>query len=368
MDKYFVGIEGGSTSSKLVVLSGVNGNILFRKQAGPTNPWLSFDESVSTVHSLVRAAEKHLRNKNGKPRYEEDFFTTDPEKESEKKPEKESEEGNGSKFGGIGLTLSGLGDKNLQKKFLKRLIHKSGGDLASEYFFGSDLIGPLETAFGPGRVGCVIISGTGSSSRLVAEDGTVYRSGGLGHLLGDEGSGFSTAVNAIKLILQRVESSFLEYEETRKFDISVLYRKMLNYFEITQGSELLTVFYRDFKKHKIAGFTKHIADAAYTGDPLAIYLLQQTGQQLGKLACSITNKYIKNNPNHPKINFLGVGSMWKSWEVIGNRFLGQLPKVPLRFASLKETSAIGAASFVARKTGLEIPINRENLIEVKYEN
>ncbi|KAJ3451770.1 badf type atpase domain-containing protein [Anaeramoeba flamelloides] len=356
MNKYFVGIEGGSTSSKLVVLSGLTGNILFRKQAGPTNPWLSFDESVSTVRSLVRSAEKHLQDQKAKPRYEDEFFTSEPEK------------GNGSRFGGIGLTLSGLGDKNLQKKFLKRLIHKSGGELANEYFFGSDLIGPLETAFGPGRVGCVIISGTGSSSRLVAEDGRVYRSGGLGHLLGDEGSGYSTSVNAIKLILQRVESSFLEYEETRRFDISVLYRKMLNYFEITHGSELLTIFYRDFRKLKIAGFTRHIAEAAYNGDPLSIYLLQQTGKQLGKLACSITNKYIKNNPKHPKINFLGVGSMWKSWDFIGDCFLGQLPKVPFRFASLKETSAIGAASFVARKTGLEIPINRENLIAVKYEN
>lgn len=84
------------------------------------------------------------------------------------------------------MSLSGAEDEHFNQDFVAGL-QNSYPDLAENYYLVSDSVGTVVTALGSG--GIVVISGTGSSCRLVNPDGKVYCCGGWGHMLGDYGSG-----------------------------------------------------------------------------------------------------------------------------------------------------------------------------------
>ena len=60
------------------------------------------------------------------------------------------------------------------------------------------------TAAGPG---VAVISGTGSNVFGVGPDGRTWRSGGWGHILGDEGSGYWLGVESIRAALRDLDAS-----------------------------------------------------------------------------------------------------------------------------------------------------------------
>ncbi|MGL4988268.1 MAG: N-acetylglucosamine kinase [Cetobacterium sp.] len=53
--------------------------------------------------------------------------------------------------------------------------------------------------------GMLVISGTGSIG-FALKDGKLYRKGGLGHILGDEGSGYSIGLELLKTIFKNIDS------------------------------------------------------------------------------------------------------------------------------------------------------------------
>ncbi|KAJ3428981.1 badf type atpase domain-containing protein [Anaeramoeba flamelloides] len=334
--QYFAGIEGGSTNSKLVVLSKA-GKILCKKRGGPTNPYLSFPKTVRTISSLVSDAKRELGLDLEKP------------------------------FGGLGLTLAGIDDEKIYTDMLSHF--RALPEIAKQYDLTSDTIGPVETAFGPGHVSVVIISGTGSACRLVTEKGEQYKCGGWGHILADEGSAYHTSVDAIKMVIRREEKNYLENSFTRVFDIEPLRNKMKEYFGIQKCEEIVPIFYHHFEKKRIAGFTKSIADLAFKeNDELAKSILHRTGKKLSSLVRGAIEQYKMDHPMPKKLNIIGVGSVWNSWDIVGKSFLEEFQNVNLKFCVLNETAAIGAATSVARKSGVHIPLDRSKLIKVIYEN
>ncbi|KAJ3431895.1 badf type atpase domain-containing protein [Anaeramoeba flamelloides] len=334
--QYFAGIEGGSTNSKLIVLSKA-GKILCKKRGGPTNPYLSFPKTVSTISSLVAEAKSDLGLDTKKP------------------------------FGGLGLTLAGIDD---EKIYTDMLSHFRGlPEIAHRYDLTSDTIGPVETAFGPGHVAVVIISGTGSACRLVTEKGEQYKCGGWGHILADEGSAYHTSLEAIKMVIQREEKNYLENSITRAFAVEPLRDKMKEYFGIEKCEEMVPIFYHHFEKKRIAGFTKSISDLAFKeDDELSKFILRRTGKKLSSLVKGAIEQYTNDHPMPKKLNIIGVGSVWKSWDLVGKSFLEEFQDLNLKFCILNETAAIGAAASVARKSGVNIPLDRSKLIEVIFEN
>ena len=73
--------------------------------------------------------------------------------------------------------------------------------IALEVGVMSDFEAALQDAFGTGS-GILLIAGTGSSAWARHQDGRSARAGGWGHILGDEGSGYSLGIGALRACMR----------------------------------------------------------------------------------------------------------------------------------------------------------------------
>jgi N-acetylglucosamine kinase-like BadF-type ATPase len=77
-------------------------------------------------------------------------------------------------------------------------------DVAAQVFVVGDAETALEDAFGPAP-GALLIAGTGSIAWARAEDGRMVRVGGWGQLLGDEGSGYQIGLQALRCVARSAD-------------------------------------------------------------------------------------------------------------------------------------------------------------------
>jgi glucosamine kinase len=94
--------------------------------------------------------------------------------------------------------LAGAGREPERTRLEQRL---SAQGLAEEVRVISDFEAALHDAFGDGS-GILLISGTGSSAWARHRDGRTARAGGWGEIIGDEGSGYSLGVAALRYCLR----------------------------------------------------------------------------------------------------------------------------------------------------------------------
>uniref|UniRef100_A0A0K8RM73 N-acetyl-D-glucosamine kinase n=1 Tax=Ixodes ricinus TaxID=34613 RepID=A0A0K8RM73_IXORI len=91
----------------------------------------------------------------------------------------------------LSLCMSGC-EQETSNRALEKAFMEEHPDIAKTVVVQSDVIGALRTVAPNG--GVVLISGTGTNCLLVNPDNSVHRCGGWGHLLGDEGSGYTISV------------------------------------------------------------------------------------------------------------------------------------------------------------------------------
>ncbi len=298
-----------------------------------------------------------------------------------------------------GLALSGFEQIGQQRKLQAFL---RAADFAGEFFIVNDSVGSVFTACDAG--GMVIISGTGSIAQYIAADGSSSRTGGWGHLLGDEGGAYDVASTAMKAVFRFLDGYTVGHSAALP-DLTRVIPAMLEYFEIQHPDDVLEYVYAKFEKRKIAGFTKVLADLAGAGDEYSIGLFKTAGQQLGAMARTlapfIQATLVEESVSATQITVVCEGSVWKSWGLLKDGFVdaafrpahtatasyisqsgGQvaysqpvkaqrpLPAShtpialgPLRLIRLCDTCAIGSALMAAGKQGISIPIDRSKLIE-----
>ncbi len=133
-----------------------------------------------------------------------------------------------------------------------------------------------------GKPGVIVIAGTGSIAMGINGAGEEARSGGLGPLLSDEGSGYDIARQALRAVIASFDG---RQPETR------LTRLICERLGVTQPADLPGVLYNsDCEKVEIASLAELVSQAAQAGDPVASSLLRKAGEELGALAVSVIRK------------------------------------------------------------------------------
>jgi N-acetylglucosamine kinase-like BadF-type ATPase len=244
--KLVVGVDGGGTRTRAAVLDG--DKILGEGTAGPSNPLrVGISNGASAIReSIDKACAAAFIHR--------DDLTA------------------------AGIGLAGVRRKDIRTRMREVLIETLGiknielttdGEIA--------LYGATD-----GAPGIVVISGTGSICCGVNRQGKHVYAGGWGPVAGDEGSGSWIARRALQAVAQATDERGPE---------TALTQAACEFFQVATPDDLATAIYAPtITNDRIAGFSKHVIDAARAGDAVAINILNEAGKELGKAAVTVIRK------------------------------------------------------------------------------
>jgi len=132
------------------------------------------------------------------------------------------------------------------------------------------------------ETGIVLIAGTGSVAFGRNSEGHEARAGGWGHILGDEGSGYSVVRFAMRAVMKAWDG---RGPETR---MSELFCEELG---VSSPRDLPVIVYApSTHSDKIASFLRIVAQAAEEGDEIAKEIFDREGRELGTMVIAVARK------------------------------------------------------------------------------
>lgn len=307
----FAGIEGGATHSKLVIVDETGRRYGEWVNKG-TNYYLEGYEKVADlVATWVREAKKEI--------------------------------GVVGPLAALGIGTSGAEDETINER-LCALLKEEHGDVASEYFVGSDSVVTIGATFDKG--GVILIAGTGSSCRLLKADGSVHGVGGWGHMFSDGGSGFWIANRIFRYIFEDDDGLNQAPASTE-----LVKQLLLKHFKLSNLIGVLDLLYAKFEKAYIASFSGMLAKEG-RDDPLVQIVFQEAGQSLGEHLAAISKHF--DEEMFEAVPVVAVGSLFKSWDLMRDGFINAVKTRSGKIRSivmhkLEESPALGAAALAAKK-------------------
>jgi len=241
------GIDGGGTSSRLRVES-LEGERVFFAEGGPTNP--NSNERAAVVATF---ADLFARARAEAGLTADDFAA--------------------------GFVGSAGVDREEDKGVFAGILRGATG-YSGPLAVGNDAEPALAGAL-VDTEGMLIISGTGSIAYGRARDGTTVRAGGLGHLLGDEGSAWRIAFDAICRSLRSSEGRDLK---------TALLGAALEHFGLASPDAFIPFVYGRLDKRRIARFAEVVGEYRDRGDLLAVDLFDRAAEELALLATSVHDR------------------------------------------------------------------------------
>lgn len=153
------------------------------------------------------------------------------------------------------------------------------------------------------KQGAILIAGTGSICLCRNETGEIFRCGGYGHLIDDEGSGYAIGRDIVKAIA---------YAFDGRGDETILKDLVFNYLKIRNLPDLITWLYSETTSKKdIASLAPLLIDALNKDDTLAINIAQKAAKELAFLLISAFKK-----SNITTGEFALMGSIFKYYDYI----------------------------------------------------
>ena len=251
MKKYYIGVDAGGTKTTACAFSS-EGELLLTSTAGFGNVTLDFDEGVANIKSAINEIVAELGNN---------------------------------------YSLIVLGCAGIETGDNKSLVRFDlGEDYKDKVYVTNDAMLALYSALN-GQDGILIIAGTGSIGYAKKADALI-RFGGWGHLINDDGSGYTIAMKAIRYITYSFDTNNSE---------SPLKKAIFNKLNITELKELIDFTYKA-TKGEIASLVPTVELVALDGDAQAESILQWAGERLAYLAIGLCSQH---NLATPKIAVSG---------------------------------------------------------------
>ena len=135
--------------------------------------------------------------------------------------------------------------------------------------------------------GVALISGTGSVVWGRRADGTHARAGGWGHLLGDEGSGYRVAVEAVRHALDRMDTGA---------PVDPLTTTLLDACGLTAREQLIDFFYTRQDRRYWAQHAPLVVTLAGQGDPAACAIVADAADALATIASRVLDRLDRPGP------------------------------------------------------------------------
>ena len=227
---YYLGIDGGGTRT-VAAVSDEKGNILCRAESGSINFYsVGMDIARENLSAVVKKIENELGD---------------------------------IAFSGAFIGCSAL-DSEADDEMVKALC---------DGIIKADKIGMNSDAYVALRASdcrAVAICGTGSMAIGETEDGEIIVKGGWGHILGDSGSAYSVAINALKHCCSLSDCNGAD---------DILFAAC-DYFGVSSFRDIIDIVYSpDTKKDYIAGFSVQVGRLAEEGRSMADYIIREEASQ-----------------------------------------------------------------------------------------
>ncbi|MBO0782453.1 MAG: hypothetical protein J2P37_26870 [Ktedonobacteraceae bacterium] len=231
-DTFYLGIDGGG-SKTLAVIVNTQGHELGRGQAGSSNyTAVGLQSALNSIHTAVQEA---------------------------------------TQAAGCSLPAryAWLGLAGVDRPADHDTLYPHLTSLASHVQLSND----AELAFSvlENALGVALIAGTGSIALGRDARGTIIRSGGWGHILGDEGSGYDLGRQAL---LAAVRSADGRGPQTQ------LLHLILDSWGLHQAEDLISAVYASDDKARIARLSSCVFAAARASDHIAEQIIEQGAAEL----------------------------------------------------------------------------------------
>lgn len=243
--KYYLGIDGGGTRTTAAV-SDENGNIIF-KATGKTINFYSVGMEAS--RNNLKELMNRIYGEIGDVVFESAF---------------------------VGCSaLDNKAEKDVVEALCGGIINSDKTEMNSDAYVALFSGDSRDTR-------CVVICGTGSMAVGINSCGEIIAKGGWGHIIGDGGSAYSIAVNAL--------SEAVKLFDEKRF-CEPLVKSAKAFFKTDNLREIIdTVYSENTTKDIIADFARNVDALCVAGDEKAIAILTDECKKLVRTVCSLVDE------------------------------------------------------------------------------
>jgi N-acetylglucosamine kinase-like BadF-type ATPase len=196
--------------------------------------------------------------------------------------------------------------------------------------------------------GIVIICGTGSIAYGRSGRGVAARSGGWGHLLGDEGSGYWIGLRALRAVVRAADG---------RGPATGLTGRLQAHFGAQRPSDVSPAFYdRKLAPPAVGALSHHVEAERAAGDAVAAGILEEAVGELLAAASSVTTRL---GMSEEPFAFILAGGVFAGVPWLGDQLSRRLPRIAPRstVSRLLVEPALGAVrlALAEARGGAKVP-------------